>query len=122
MPFKTAAPIRSRWKAAARSAIRSARARCARYRPRRLSRKTENFSAKEVEMEAALLVLAVCTVALVIAFIIFAVVIWKMAESLRALTESCRKWVEIYFPPHINQAALAAGEQTSPIGGTKVIV
>jgi len=55
--------------------------------------------------EVTLTVLAICTWGVLVSFVVLTFVVWKMALELKALTESCRRWVEIYFPPHINQAA-----------------
>jgi len=67
----------------------------------------------------AILVLTVCAWAAVIAFIVFAVVVWKMVDALRRLTDSCHRWVEIYFPPHINELAEKPDAQS---GATRVTI
>ena len=51
--------------------------------------------------------------------IVITIFMWKLAQALIDLTRACRSWVEIYFPPHINQAAQS--EPTTP-GATRVTI
>jgi hypothetical protein len=63
-------------------------------------------------------IFAFLSYAAIIAIIILAVVIWKMVHELIVLTNSIKRWVEIYFPPHLN----AAADNTSSTSGTKVTI
>ena len=56
------------------------------------------------------------------AAIILLVVVVKLASELKKLVDSCRNWVAIYFPPHINEAAQDLSLKTQDSSKTHVTI
>lgn len=71
-------------------------------------------------IELSFILIAIGSWLVVVSLIIMMVVICKLCAQLTQLTNSCKKWVEIYFPPHINKNA--DSYQPSAVGQTKVTI